>query len=152
MMFAPSRRLLLLGGLALAGVAGPAFSGVAPRVVVYKSPSCGCCGSWTAVMQRAGFKVEVHDTDNLEPIWRRAGLSPGQTSCHTAFVAGYVIEGHVSPADVRRLMAERPVAIGLTVPGMPGGAPGMAPPGAPGPFDTLLVMRDGRTRVFAHHV
>jgi len=102
-------------------------------------------------MDRAGFSVEVHDVDNLEPIWRKAGLSPALTACHTAFVQGYVVEGHVPPVDVLRLLKERPAALGLTAPGMPMGAPGMASPGRADPFDTLLVLRDGRTRVFAHH-
>lgn len=103
-------------------------------------------------MQRAGFEVETHDTDDIEPIWRKAGLSPSLSSCHTAFVAGYVIEGHVPPGDVLRLLQERPVGLGLTVPGMPAGAPGMELSGRRESFDTLLVLRGGRTRLFARHV
>lgn len=123
-----------------------------PNVVVHKSPSCGCCGAWVEHMRMAGFPVEVRDEDNLEPVKSRLGVPYGKGSCHTAEVDGYFVEGHVPAADVKRLLAERPDALGLTVPGMPIGSPGMeVPEGTVQPYTVELVARDGATRAFAHH-
>ena len=145
------RRVLLLSGLAAAGIAGSALAGPRPRLVVYKSPSCGCCRDWSSLMTQAGFDVEIHDTDDLQPVKRKARISAALSGCHTAFVNGYVIEGHVPPNDVVRLLKQRPVAIGLTVPGMPLGAPGMEVEGCHEAFNTVLVMCDGGPKVFARH-
>ena len=134
--------------------APPAMSPVArqPLLVVDKSPSCGCCAGWVTHMRQAGFAVEVHDADDLAPLKRRLGVPAGKASCHTARVGGYFIEGHVPAADVRRLLAERPDALGLTAPGMPMGSPGMeTPDGRTPPYVVELVHRDGRTTVFARH-
>jgi hypothetical protein len=123
-----------------------------PLVVVSKSPSCGCCGQWVEHMRAAGFTLEVHNMANMNPVKERVGVPPGKGSCHTAEVAGYFIEGHVPAEDVQRLLAERPAARGLAVPGMPMGSPGM--PVAPGheqPYDVLLVAEDGSTSVYARH-
>ena len=118
---------------------------------VYKSPTCGCCGDWVDHMKENGYTVEVHDTDNMQAIKEKAGILPGGGSCHTAFIDGYVIEGHVPASDIQRLLDERPSARGLTVPGMPMSSPGMGGPGAGDTFDTLLVGSDGSTSVFASH-
>ena len=123
-----------------------------PRLLVHKSPTCGCCTKWVDHLRANGFQVEVVETSDLPAVQARVGVPAGKGSCHTAEVGGYFIEGHVPAADIRRLLAEHPEARGLTVPGMPLGSPGMeAPGGRKQPFDTLLVLRSGQTRVFARH-
>lgn len=125
--------------------------GSLPQVVVYKSPTCGCCESWVGHMQRAGFPVEVRDLQDLGPIKAEAGVPAGLGSCHTARIGDYFVEGHVPPDDVKRLLSEHPDARGLAVAGMPQGSPGMEQGGASEPYDVLLVAKDGSTSVFAHH-
>ena len=123
-----------------------------PRMLVHKSASCGCCGLWVEHMQAAGFVVEVRNADNVNPIKERVGVPLGKGSCHTAEVDGYFIEGHVPAGDVRRLLAERPDAKGLVVPGMPAGSPGMEmPDGRTQPYTVELVHEDGSTSEFARH-
>jgi hypothetical protein len=135
----------------------PVATGVAqaaslPLVVVHKNPSCGCCESWITHMKAAGFPVEVRDVDNLNAIKTKVGVPYAKGSCHTAEVGGYFVEGHVPAADVKRLLAARPQAKGLTVPGMPAGSPGMeVPDGTVQPYDVELVALDGTTTVFAHY-
>ena len=123
-----------------------------PRMLVHKSASCGCCGLWVEHMQGAGFEVEVRNADNVNPIKERVGVPLGKGSCHTAEVDGYFIEGHVPAEDVKRLLAERPDAKGLVVPGMPAGSPGMEmPDGLTQPYTVELVRDDGSTSEFARH-
>ncbi|MCM5570672.1 DUF411 domain-containing protein [Burkholderiaceae bacterium FT117] len=149
----PGRRGLLLAALA-AAVAAPGL-GVRPAVAararplveVWKSPTCGCCGGWVEHMQAAGFDVRIHDVGNAAAR-AKAGLPMQLGSCHTAIVDGYVVEGHVPAADVKRLLAERPQALGLAVPGMPIGSPGMEQGDRRDPYDVLLVARDGSTSVW----
>lgn len=121
-----------------------------PTVTVYKSPSCGCCGKWVAHMQANGFPVVVHDTENLAAHKARLGVPVAMGSCHTAEVGGYLVEGHVPAADVKRLLAEKPRARGLVSPGMPASAPGMDDPRAI-PYEILLVGKDGRAATYARH-
>ncbi|TFG84867.1 MAG: DUF411 domain-containing protein [Chromatiales bacterium] len=121
-----------------------------PLVKVWKTPTCGCCGKWVRHMQAAGFRVEVTDVANVDPIKTANGLPLHLASCHTALVGGYVVEGHVPASDVRRLLAEKPDIVGLTAPGMPPGSPGMDVPGSP-PFDVLSLGKDGKTAVYATH-
>ena len=124
----------------------------AAHVVVHKSPSCGCCGLWVEHMQQAGFHVEVIDTDDLGPVKQRLGVPFGKGSCHTAEVGGYVVEGHVPAQDVLRLLAERPRARGLALPGMPLGSPGMeVPDGRVQPYTVELVAEDGSVTPFSQH-
>ncbi len=146
-------RRAFLGGVLAAPVVARLARADAPTLAVTKSPDCGCCGAWVDHMRKAGFEVEVQDvTDEaLTELKQRLGLSPEQTSCHTGRIAGYVIEGHVPAADVRRLLAERPVARGLAVPGMPVGSPGMEMGDMRDPYDTLLIGPDGEASVFARH-
>lgn len=147
-----------LGALpALARAAAPITTSSAIPVPadmeVWKDPNCGCCKDWVAHMQTAGFRVGVHDMGNAA-IRQRLGLPARLGSCHTALVGGYIIEGHVPATDVRRLLREQPQALGLAVPGMPVGAPGMDGAlygGRRDAFDVLLVARDGSTRVFQHY-
>jgi hypothetical protein len=127
-------------------------SATLPLVVVHKSPTCGCCALWTEHMHAAGFPVELRDADNLEPVKSRLGVPFGKGSCHTAEVGGYFVEGHVPAADVKRLLAEKPDAKGLVLPGMPLGSPGMEmPDGRVQPYTVELVRDDGTTEPFAQH-
>ena len=149
-----SRRHLLLTALPLAGAVL-----VAPRLVraatgtpveVWKDPNCGCCHDWIEHMQANGFTFTIHDTGN-NAVRARLGLPQKLGSCHTALVGGYLIEGHVPASDVRALLQQKPKALGLTVPGMPVGSPGMdgaAYGNRRDPYDVLLVGRDGTTRIF----
>jgi hypothetical protein len=120
---------------------------------VWKAPNCGCCRLWVAHVQAAGFAVQVHDSGNTA-MRLALGLPLRLASCHTARIGGYVIEGHVPAPAIQRLLRERPPALGLAVPGMPVGAPGMDGPGygvRRDAYDVLLVLADGSTRVFEHH-
>jgi hypothetical protein len=127
-----------------------AFAQIAPKVEVFKSASCGCCGAWVEHMRQNGFQVIAHDVGDVPAERKKLGMPDRLGSCHSAKVGGYVIEGHVPAADIRRLLKEKPKALGLAVPSMPPGSPGMEGPRAI-PYDTLLVARDGTTRVFASH-
>lgn len=144
-----SRRFWLMGALMLP-LAGMAASPQRIAMEVWKAPSCGCCKDWIAVMEKAGFSVQVFETGN-NGVRAQMGLSPELGSCHTARVAGYVVEGHVPAHEIRRLLREKPDAIGLTVPGMKVGSPGMDGPvykGRKDPYQVLLVRRDGSTSVY----
>ena len=121
-----------------------------PTVEMYKNPYCGCCGKWAEHLQKNGFKVISHDVDDISAKRASLGMPAPLASCHTAKVGNYLIEGHVPAADIHRLLKEKPQAIGLAAPGMPAGSPGMDVPNSP-PYDTLLVSKDGSTRVFAKH-
>ncbi|AMN45698.1 hypothetical protein ACG33_00960 [Steroidobacter denitrificans] len=121
------------------------------EAVVYKNANCGCCGHWIEHMRSHGFVVTEHDVDNLGPIKERVGVPAGMGSCHTAEVGGYFLEGHVPAADVLRLLAERPAAKGLTVPGMPIGSPGMEIGDRVDSFEVLLVHQDGSTSVYGRY-
>jgi hypothetical protein len=136
-----SRRSFLIG----AGTAALLASGVGvsvaavPNMTVYHDPNCGCCGGWVAHMRRAGFQVKVIDTDDLAAIKDRFKIPSDLVSCHTAEIDGYVIEGHIPAVAIQRLLAERPAAAGLAVPGMPAGSPGMEAPGVPcETYDVIL--------------
>jgi len=122
----------------------------AEEVVVYKSPTCGCCKQWIKHLEASGFSVQAKDVPNVGPYKLKHGVPPQLSSCHTATVGGYVIEGHVPAADIRRLLKERPKVVGLTVPGMPEGSPGMEGP-HPQHYDVLTFDADGRIAVFARH-
>jgi hypothetical protein len=123
-----------------------------PHLTVYKSPTCSCCIKWVEHMRDAGFEVQVNDVDNVHPVKMRVGVPPGKGSCHTAEIGGYFLEGHVPASDVKRLLAQRPAAKGLAVPGMPLGSPGIeVPDGTKHPYDVELVAPDGTTSAFSHH-
>lgn len=121
-----------------------------PQLDVWKDPNCGCCKDWVAHMQANGFEVRVHDSGN-SAARKRLGVPEQLGSCHTALVAGYAIEGHVPAREVLRLLRERPVAVGLAVPGMPVGSPGMDGPvygGRKDPYDVLFMGRNGASRIY----
>jgi hypothetical protein len=135
----------ILTTLAGAGKAWALPAGGKPTVEVWKSPTCGCCKDWITHMEAAGFHVRVHDSGNTT-MRMRLGLPQRLGSCHTALVGGYVVEGHVPAQDVQRLLAEKPAALGLAVPGMPIGSPGMDGPeygGRREPYEVLLVSGRG---------
>lgn len=137
------------GIIALAALVAATAANAAERVEVLSTPGCGCCLDWIEHMRSAGFETATERlaTDDLDLRKAEAGLKPERVSCHTAFVAGYVVEGHVPAADVRRLLAERPDAVGLAVPGMPEDAPGMGE--GDGTYDVVLVARDGSFEVWS---
>ena len=147
-------RVLAVGAIAGAASWAWAQKRAEPIAVeVWKDASCGCCGDWIVHMQQNGFTVTAHDTGN-NAVRARLGLPAKLGSCHTALVGGYLVEGHVHADEVHRLLREKPQALGLTVPGMPIGSPGMDGPvygGRRDTYDTLLVLRDGNTRVFKRH-
>ena len=145
------RRLITAAGLL--PVAAAWAQAPRPLVEVWKSPSCGCCKEWVAHLEANGFRVSAHDEGNTG-MRGRLGIPVALGSCHTALVAGYALEGHVPAGDVQRLLKARPVAIGLAVPGMPVGSPGMdgaAYGGRRDPYQVLLVAKDGSTSVFSSY-
>ena len=150
------RRLFLqaLAGLTGASALAPALMAqTRPKVEVWKDVNCGCCNDLITHMEANGFQVRAHDSGN-SAARARLGIPEKLGSCHTAQVGGYVIEGHVPASDIHRLLKERPSAVGLAVPGMPIGSPGMDAPaygGRKDPYDVLLVQRDGSTRVYQSH-
>jgi hypothetical protein len=146
------RRILLVAGATLL-TSGIGSAAPPVHVEVWKDPNCGCCKDWIAHMEANGFKVTMHDTGN-STVRARLGIQAKYGSCHTAAVSGYAIEGHVPAGDIRRLLAERPEALGLAAPGMPVGSPGMDGPAYKGrrdAFDVLLLTRDGRARTYKHY-
>lgn len=121
-------------------------------MLVHKNPSCGCCELWVEHLRKAGYRVEVRDEEDLNAVKERLGVPYGKGSCHTAEVGGYIVEGHVPVEDIKRLLAEKPDARGLVLPGMPLGSPGMeVPDGTVQPYTVELVQRDGTTVAFAEH-
>jgi hypothetical protein len=120
-----------------------------PSMEVFKSPQCGCCGAWVDHMRAAGFTAKVTDVDDTTAARKRLRMPDAYGGCHTATVGGYVIEGHVPAAEVKRLLSLRPAAVGLAVPGMPPGSPGMEVDTRVHPYQVLLIDRSGRSTVFA---
>jgi hypothetical protein len=121
-----------------------------PVIEVYKSASCGCCKEWVKHLQANGFTVKENDVPNPSDYREKAGMPNALGSCHTGMVNGYAIEGHVPAREIRRLLAEKPKAIGLAVPGMPLGSPGMEGP-RKDPYDVLLVHAGGKTTPYQHY-
>ena len=137
-------------GLLLAAAAAPlAVAAPTTRVEVWNDPSCGCCDGWVRHMRAAGYKVTVHQVADMQAVKEANGVPDALQSCHTAAVEGYVVEGHVPAADVRRLLAERPRARGLSAPGMPPSSPGMDIPGMP--YEVVLFGAPDGDRVWARH-
>jgi hypothetical protein len=147
-----SRRKRLVPGLVLSGVLATlgAMAGERPVIEVWKTPTCGCCKAWVRHVEDAGFLVKVTQLDDVAPVKRRFKVPPELSSCHTAVVDGFVIEGHVPAQDIVRLLKERPKVTGIYVPGMPIGSPGMEGPNGE-KYDVLALDDAGNTRVFATH-
>lgn len=148
-------RRLFLAGLSASGIAlaSPTVASTKPLMQVLKDPECGCCAAWIDIMRREGFEVEVQNAswETLTGYKATMGVPEDMASCHTGLIEGYVIEGHVPPTDIRRLLAERPDAVGLTVPGMPYGSPGMGPESEREAYSVFLIRKDGTTEVFNYY-
>lgn len=149
-----NRRTLLLSGASLGLVAAlPLSAEERPQIHVAKDPGCDCCGAWVDHLSAEGFAVTVEELGAVELAKYKLdhGIPQDMTSCHTGKVHDYMIEGHVPAADIRRLLAERPDAIGLAVPGMPYGSPGMGPEDEREAYEVFLIRRDGATEVFSRY-
>ncbi len=148
-------RYFLAGLLAIASVAfvhsrSALLAQQSALVDVYKTPTCGCCSKWVEHLRANGFTVRTTDMESTGAVQRRHGVPPEVRSCHTAVVEGYVVEGHVPAAEVRRLLKERPRVAGIAVAGMPAGSPGMEVAGsAPQPYHVVAFDKAGQVEVFA---
>ncbi len=140
----------LLAGIALVigGLLANQPSSIAEEIVVYKSPTCGCCTKWVDHLEDNGFSVKVHNRNNMGPIKAELGVPRHLQSCHTAKVGGYVVEGHVPADEIARLLKEKPQVRGLSVPGMPMGSPGMEGP-RKDTYEVLAIQDNGKTAVYA---
>jgi hypothetical protein len=151
----PHRRALLMSACALGlGALVPASQAqsVRPLMMVWKTPTCGCCKLWVEHLEKEGFSVKTHDVAQTGPVRTRLGIPDDMGSCHTGVVAGFAIEGHVPAREIKRLLAEpeslRQQVIGLSVPGMPIGSPGMEMGTKRDKFDVMLVLKGGKSRVY----
>ena len=137
--------------LLLALMAGViSFSALAAeQMTVYKSKYCGCCQAWIKHLEENGFEVKVVETEQIQPIKEKYGITSKLASCHTGVVNGYVVEGHVPAADVHKLLKDKPAIRGLTAPGMPQSAPGMDIPGQP--YEVLSISNEGETQVWSSY-
>jgi len=150
-----NRRSVLAGVLAATSLALLPHSGSAntpPKLAVYRNPGCGCCEGWVQHMRAAGFDVTIEDDPDLDARRASLGIPAELASCHIALLDGYAFEGHIPAADIVRFLSDRPVgAIGLVVPGMPTGSPGMGPEGSGGPYEVLLLAAKASPTVYATH-
>jgi len=155
------RRTLLLRAAPMLGLASAtawpwavsAAPAAAPTIEVWKDPNCGCCEDWVKHLEAHGFTTRVH-ADGNAAVRARLGVPERMGGCHTGVVGGYAVEGHVPAREIQRLLREKPKAVGLAVPGMPIGSPGMDGPAYGGrrdPYDVLLVQADGRASVFQRY-
>lgn len=138
-------------GLAAAAQQKPA-SAPAQKITVYKTSSCGCCRLWVDHMKASGFEVQAMDVSaaDVRAVSKAAGLPEDGTSCHTAKIGNYVVEGHVPASDIKRMLKEKPAIAGIAAPGMPQGSPGMEQ-GSKEPYDVVAFTKDGKTTVYAKH-
>ncbi len=142
--------LLVVAAVAATTLAAmPAPTAATIPITVYRSESCGCCKKWEAHLRQNGFTVTSVVQEDLSEIKAESGVTPELRSCHTALVAGYVIEGHVPAADIQRLLKEKPKVVGLSAPGMPAAGPGMDM--GKDPYDVLSFDAKGKTAVWAKH-
>jgi hypothetical protein len=143
----------LLAPLALGLAVSTALPALAAgeEVTMFKDPNCGCCGKWADHMRANGFQVKEIATREMGAVKRQAGVPQALGSCHTARVGGYIVEGHVPAADVKRMLAEKPAIAGLSAPGMPMGSPGMEGPYPADRYDVVSFDKAGNTTVFASH-
>lgn len=121
---------------------------MATDLTLYKSAYCGCCTAWAEKVEDAGYQVTIVEQDNNNALREKYAISPELSSCHTAIVDGYVIEGHVPVKDIKRLLRERPAIIGLAVPGMPASSPGMDVPGNKDPYQVIAFKNDGTKSIY----
>jgi hypothetical protein len=138
-----TRRSTLFAAICCLLPSGALHAAEEPAIMVHKDPTCGCCSGWVLHLQKAGFVIKVLETRDIDAVKTRLGVPKDLAACHTAEISGYVIEGHVPAAALKRFLAEKPNAAGLAVPGMPIGSPGMEG-GSPGPYQVVLFGPDGR--------
>ena len=122
-----------------------------PAIKAYRNPGCGCCEKWAGQLKQAGFAITMEDDPELEKRRVAAGVPADIAGCHTALMGDYIIEGHVPVDDIKRLLAEKPIARGLAVPGMPAESPGMENGGKPDAFTVFLFKTDGTKTTYAQH-
>jgi len=149
-----TRRNLLIGATSLAAnTPNLSLAESAPTIHVLKDPNCGCCEAWVRILQAEGFDVTTENSFGGHLVRHKLdnGIPQAMMSCHTAEIGGYFIEGHVPPADIRKLLSRRPDAVGLAVPGMPYGSPGMGPEDQREAYDVFLIKRHGDTEVFTRY-
>jgi hypothetical protein len=120
-------------------------------IVVYRSPTCGCCEKWVDHLKQNNFNVQDIVTDDVQAIKNKYGVSEDMSSCHTAIVDGYVVEGHVPAADIASMLKAKPKIIGIAVPGMPKGTPGMEMGGRKDRYNVMSFDRDRRYEIFNNH-
>ena len=150
-----SRRQLLI--FASSSIVAAPLSGFAydadTNIHVVKNPQCGCCNAWIKILETEGFGVTTEDSSSslLTEFKIEGGIPKDMMSCHTAKIGGYFIEGHVPASDIRRLIEERPDALGLAVPAMPYGSPGMGPEDQREAYDVFIIMANGTAEVFQHY-
>jgi hypothetical protein len=142
--------ILLLGSFLPLVVVAAAPKNEKPPVemTVYRSPTCGCCGKWLEHMKQDGFVVKDIQTEDMDAIKRQHGVPDNLKSCHTALVGGYVVEGHVPASDIRSLLEKKPAVVGVSVPGMPAGTPGMEMGGRKDPYAVVQFDKNGQATVF----
>ena len=147
-----NRRNFIFGSFFFVGFIKSA-SGDIPKITVYKTSTCGCCSAWIEHVEKAGFYVKSKNITHgeLAELKRQYGIPIEFSSCHTAFVDNYFVEGHVPVEDIKALIFEKPHGLGLSVPNMPIGSPGMEMGNQKEPYDTLLIKNNGSTRVFRMH-
>ncbi len=143
-------RTLLAAGLLSVATLSPALA-ADDELTMFKDPNCGCCGKWAEHMRANGFSVKEVATHEMDAVKRKAGVPPALASCHTAKIGGYIIEGHVPAADVKRMLAQKPAITGLSAPGMPLGSPGMEGSYAAERYDVVSFDSAGKSAVFASH-
>ncbi len=144
------RKFSIFLGVLILGVSGTIQAQTSETLEVYKSATCECCGKWIEHMRKNDFKVVTHVVNDIPGNRKKLGMPDRYGSCHTSKIGNYVVEGHVPAADIKRLLKEKPKALGLAIPSMPPGVPGMDMPNSP-PYETILVQADGTPRVFAKH-
>lgn len=140
------RNLLVAGTAAIGGVALSGCTASAVPIKIYKNAGCGCCEVWVQILKAQGFETTAEDRDDLQQLKKQLRVPDDLAACHTAVVDRYVIEGHVPPVDIKRLLAQKPSALGLSVPGMPLGSPGMEVEGQPTQAYTVWLFKDGSER------
>ena len=143
--------IIITGAVSLAGLAAAQRPAQSQTAEVFKSPTCGCCANWVKHLEAAGFTTKVTNVDDMTEVKAKYGVPGRMQSCHTAVVGGYVLEGHVPAADVQRLLKDKPAVVGVAVPGMPIGSPGMEVGTTVQPYDVLTFNKQGQTTVFASH-
>ncbi|MEI6707564.1 MAG: DUF411 domain-containing protein [Methylococcales bacterium] len=144
-----SLKILLTIGLVLSTI--PAHAEKATDITVYRSPTCSCCGKWMEHLKQNKFTIKDIPSEDMNAIKHKYGVSDEMASCHTAVVNGYVVEGHVPADDIKALLKAKPSVVGIAVPQMPSGTPGMEMDGKKDPYDVMSFDSDKHYQVFKSH-